>query len=69
MSSSDGSLAFSSSEDTDIDVADYNLEVEGSPNSSAQGSDQEARRGLRWEDTNFNLVFLQPTPDILLHQS
>ena len=42
MLSSDGSLASSSSEDTDIDVADYYLEVEGSPNSSAQGSDQEA---------------------------
>ena len=42
MSSSDGSLASSSSEDTDIDVADYDLEVEGSPNSSAQGFDQEA---------------------------
>ena len=42
MSSSDGSLASSSSEDTDIDVADYDLEVEGSLNSSAQGSDQEA---------------------------
>ena len=38
MSSSDGtcSLASSSSEDTDIDVVDYNLEVEGSPNSSTQ---------------------------------
>ena len=42
MSSSDGSLASSSSEDTDIDVAEYDLEVEGSPNSCAQGSDQEA---------------------------
>ena len=63
MWSSDGSLASSSSEDTDIDVADYDLEVEGLPNSSAQSSDQEA------EDTNFNLVFSQPSPDILLHQS
>ena len=34
-------MASSSSEDTDIDVADYDLEVEGSPNSNAQGSDQE----------------------------
>ena len=42
MSSSDGSLASSSSEDTDVDVADKDLEVEGSPNSSAQGSNQEA---------------------------
>ena len=42
MSSSDGSLASSSSEDMDIDVADYDLEVEGSPNSSTQGADQEA---------------------------
>ena len=41
MSSSGVSLASSSSEDTDIDMADY-LEVEGSLNSSAQGSDQEA---------------------------
>ena len=40
--STDGSLASSSSEDTDIDVMDYDLEVEGSPNSNAQGSDQEA---------------------------
>ena len=42
MSSSDGSLASNSSEDTDVDVADKDLEVEGSPNSSAQGSNQEA---------------------------
>ena len=43
MSSSDGSLASSSSEDSDIDVVDNTLQVEGSPNStSAQGSDQEA---------------------------
>ena len=42
VSSSNVSLASSSSQDTNIDVADYNLEVGGSPNSSAQGSDQEA---------------------------
>ena len=66
MSSSDGSLAYSSSEDTDVDVADKDLEVEGSPNSSAQGSNQEAV--LRRKDTNFNVVFSQPSPDILLHQ-
>ena len=42
MSFSDGSMASSLSEDTDIDVADYDLEVKGSANSSAQGSDQEA---------------------------
>ena len=36
MSSSDDSLACSSSEDTDIDVAEYDLEVESLPNSSAQ---------------------------------
>ena len=45
MSSSDGSLASSSSEDTDVDVADKDLEVEGSPNSSTQGSNQEAELG------------------------
>ena len=45
MSSSDGSLASSSSEDTDVDLADKDLEVEGSPNSSAQGSNQEAELG------------------------
>ena len=45
MSSSDGSLASSSSEDTDVDVADKDLEVEGSLNSSAQGSNQEAELG------------------------
>ena len=45
MSSSDGTLASSSSEDTDVDVADKDLEVEGSPNSSAQGSNQEAELG------------------------
>ena len=47
-------VASSSSQDTDIDVADYNLEVEGSPNSSAQGSDQEAEEdyaGLLSVDT------------------
>ena len=42
MSSGDGSLASSSSEDTDVDEVDKDLEVEGSPNSSAQGSNQEA---------------------------
>ena len=42
MSSSDVSLASSSSEFTDIDEeADYDLEVEGSPSSSTQGSDRE----------------------------
>ena len=45
MSFSDGSLASSSSEDTDVDVADKDLEVEGSPNSSAQDSNQEAELG------------------------
>ena len=39
MSSSDVSLASSSSEFTDIDEeADYDLEVEGLPSSSTQGS-------------------------------
>ena len=42
MSSSDGSLASSSSEDMNVDVVDKDLEVEGLPNSSAQGSNQEA---------------------------
>ena len=49
MSSSDGSLTSRSSEDTDIDVADYDLKVVGPPNSSAQGSDQEALRCPRCE--------------------
>ena len=31
---------------TDIDVADYDVEVEGSPNSSTQGSDQEAEEAF-----------------------
>ena len=68
MSSSDGSLASSPSEDMDIDVADNTLEVEGSPNSSAQGSDQEAEEAYAGK-TNFNSVFSQPSPDIPLHQS
>ena len=45
MSSSDGSLASGSLEDTDVDVTDKDLEVEGSPNSSTKGSNQEAELG------------------------